>query len=78
MLECWKRSKTKKHKRHAEIREWLGEDVDSRAFDPDLLKADVAALAKQLVPAVLAYRVGARNGPEGNAPPMQNDFQNQA
>ena len=36
----------KKHERHAEIREWLGEEFDPRAFDPEPLKTEVAALAK--------------------------------
>ena len=36
-----------KHERHAETRDWLGEDFDPHAFEPDLLKADVAALAKR-------------------------------
>ena len=37
----------KKHERHDEIREWLGEDFDPNAFDPEPLKAEVDALAKQ-------------------------------
>ena len=37
----------KKHERHVEIREWLGEDFDPKIFDPEPLKADVAALAKR-------------------------------
>lgn len=37
----------KKHERHDEIREWLGEDFYPTAFDPEPLKADVAALAKR-------------------------------
>jgi hypothetical protein len=37
----------KTHERHDEIREWLGEDFDPKAFDPESLKADVAALAKR-------------------------------
>ena len=36
----------RKHERHAEIRDWLGEDFDPKAFDPEPLKAKVAALAK--------------------------------
>lgn len=35
------------HERHAEIREWLGDDFDPHAFDPEPLKAEVAALAKR-------------------------------
>lgn len=35
-----------KHERHAEIRDWLGEDFDPKAFDPEPLTAQVAALAK--------------------------------
>lgn len=35
----------KRHERHDEIREWLGEDFDPKAFDPEPLKAEVAALA---------------------------------
>jgi hypothetical protein len=35
------------HERHAETREWLGEDFNPNAFDPEQLKADVAALAKR-------------------------------
>ncbi|HYA74274.1 MAG TPA: plasmid pRiA4b ORF-3 family protein [Roseiarcus sp.] len=35
------------HERHAEIREWAGEDFDPRAFDAAPLKAKVAALAKR-------------------------------
>jgi hypothetical protein len=35
------------HERHAEFREWLGEDFDPDAFDAAPLKADVAALAKR-------------------------------
>ena len=37
----------KKHERHAEIREWLGEEFDPEAFDPEPLKTKVAALAKR-------------------------------
>ena len=37
----------KKHERHAEVREWLGEEFDPKAFDPEPLKAEVAALAKR-------------------------------
>lgn len=37
----------KKHERHAEVREWLGENFDPKAFDPEPLTADVAALAKR-------------------------------
>jgi len=37
----------KKHERHVEIREWLGDDFNSQALDPESLKADVAALAKR-------------------------------
>jgi len=35
------------HERHTEIREWIGDDFDPTAFDPDQLKAQVAALAKR-------------------------------
>ena len=34
------------HERHAEIREWVGDDFDPHAFDAEPLKANVAALAK--------------------------------
>ncbi|HYA79962.1 MAG TPA: plasmid pRiA4b ORF-3 family protein [Methylocystis sp.] len=37
----------KKHERHAEIREWLGEEFDPKVFDPEPLEAEVAALAKR-------------------------------
>jgi len=37
----------KKHERHAEIREWLGDDFDPTVFDSESLKAEVAALAKR-------------------------------
>jgi hypothetical protein len=37
----------KKHERHAEIREWLGEEFDPKDFDAEPLKAEVAALAKR-------------------------------
>ncbi|TXL70083.1 plasmid pRiA4b ORF-3 family protein [Vineibacter terrae] len=36
-----------RHERHAEIREWIGDDFDPRAFDPDSLKAEVAKLARR-------------------------------
>jgi hypothetical protein len=36
-----------KHERHAETRDWLGEDFDPHAFESDPLNADVAALAKR-------------------------------
>ena len=35
------------HERHAETLEWLGEEFDPHAFDPERLKADVVALAKR-------------------------------
>ena len=35
------------HERYAEIREWIGDDFDPRAFDPDPLKVEVATLAKR-------------------------------
>jgi hypothetical protein len=35
------------HERHAEMREWLGEDFDPLDFDAEPLSADVAALAKR-------------------------------
>ena len=35
------------HERHDEIREWLGEDFDPHAFEPELHKHAVAALAKR-------------------------------
>jgi hypothetical protein len=35
----------KAHERHAEICEWLGSAFDPEDFDPEPLKADVAALA---------------------------------
>jgi hypothetical protein len=35
------------HERHAEIREWVGDDFDPHAFDAEPLKANVAALAKR-------------------------------
>ncbi len=34
-----------RHERHAEIRAWVGDDFDPRAFDPNPLKAEVAKLA---------------------------------
>jgi hypothetical protein len=34
------------HERHAEIREWVGDDFDPHAFEAEPLKANVAALAK--------------------------------
>lgn len=37
----------KSHERHAEFREWLGEDFDPNAFDPAPLAAEIAALAKR-------------------------------
>jgi hypothetical protein len=37
----------KTHERHAEIREWVGGGFDPKVFDPEPLKADVAALAKR-------------------------------
>ena len=37
----------KGHERHSEIRDWLGEDFDPKAFNPEPLKAEVAALAKR-------------------------------
>lgn len=37
----------KAHERHAEIRQWLGSAFDPEDFDPEPLKADVAALAKR-------------------------------
>ena len=35
------------HERHAEIREWVGDDFDPHAFDAEPLRANVAALAKR-------------------------------
>ena len=35
------------HDRHAEIREWVGDDFDPHAFDAEPLRANVAALAKR-------------------------------
>jgi len=35
------------HERHAEIREWIGDDFDPNTFDPNSLNAEVAALAKR-------------------------------
>ncbi len=35
------------HERHAEMREWVGEEFDPQQFDAEALKADVAALAKR-------------------------------
>jgi hypothetical protein len=35
------------HERHAEIREWIGDDFDPRAFDAEPLRANVVALAKR-------------------------------
>lgn len=37
----------KAHERHAEICEWLGSAFDPEDFDPEPLKADVAAPAKR-------------------------------
>ena len=37
----------KGHERHSEIRDWLGEDFDPKSFNPEPLKAEVAALAKR-------------------------------
>jgi len=35
------------HERHAEMREWVGEEFDPQQFDAEAVKADVAALAKR-------------------------------
>jgi hypothetical protein len=35
------------HERQAEIREWVGDEFDPRAFDAEPLRANVAALAKR-------------------------------
>jgi hypothetical protein len=35
------------HESHAETREWLGDQFDPNAFEPEPLKADVDALAKR-------------------------------
>ena len=35
------------HERHAEIREWVGDDFDPHAFDAEPLRANVATLAKR-------------------------------
>jgi hypothetical protein len=35
------------HERHAEMREWVGEEFDPQKFDAEPLKAEVAALAKR-------------------------------
>ena len=35
------------HERHAETREWLGEDFDPLVFDAEPLKVEVAVLAKR-------------------------------
>ena len=35
------------HERHAEIREWVGDDFDPHAFDAEPLRANVDALAKR-------------------------------
>ncbi|HEX2886437.1 plasmid pRiA4b ORF-3 family protein [Vineibacter terrae] len=35
------------HERHAEIRAWVDDDFDPRAFDPNHLKAEVAKLARR-------------------------------
>jgi hypothetical protein len=35
------------HERHAEIREWVGDDFDPHAFDAEPLRANVAALAER-------------------------------
>ncbi len=37
----------KAHERHAEICEWLGSEFDPKDFDPEPLKANVAALARR-------------------------------
>jgi hypothetical protein len=34
------------HERHAEIREWVGDDFDPHTFDAEPLRADLAVLAK--------------------------------
>ena len=35
------------HERHAEIREWVGDDFDPHAFDAEPLRDNVAALVKR-------------------------------
>jgi hypothetical protein len=35
------------HERHAEIREWVGDDFDLHALDAEPLRANLAALAKR-------------------------------
>jgi Plasmid pRiA4b ORF-3-like protein len=39
--------KDPKHERHAELIEWIGDDFDPDAVDPERLTAQVAALAKK-------------------------------
>jgi hypothetical protein len=47
------------HAGHADAREWLGEQFDPHAFDPEPLKADVAALAKRWTRKPPAKKAGA-------------------
>jgi Plasmid pRiA4b ORF-3-like protein len=35
------------HERHAEMREWVGNDFDPQQFDAEPLKAEVTALAQR-------------------------------
>ena len=39
--------KDPKHERYAELTEWIGDDFDPDAVDPEWLTAEVAALAKK-------------------------------
>lgn len=39
--------KDRKHERHAELTEWIGDDFDPDAIDPERLTAQVAELAKK-------------------------------
>jgi Plasmid pRiA4b ORF-3-like protein len=36
-----------KHERHAELKDWIGDDFDPKTVDTDRLAEELAALAKQ-------------------------------